>query len=103
MRKNIILCSLLFAFVFSFSFGFHAVLNAGGDPGTGIGQPCNTKIDVNNCCDIDPEAGKKGICVPIGPDDEDVICECTCIHVQYPTCDGPYGCQYDRCPIGGGS
>lgn len=100
---NAVVYALSFAFAFSFSFGFQETMLAGDNPGIFHPSPCTDQTDVNKCCFVDFEMTQRGICVSVGPDIMDVVCECTCLHVQYPTCDGPYGCQYDVCPVGGGS
>lgn len=101
MRKNIMLCGLLFAFVFSFSFGLYTTPQAGDKPEEGLTGPCLNMGHINNCCEVDPITHTMGICVEYPQDT--VQCRCDCIFVQYPTCDGPKGCEYDICPTGGGS
>jgi hypothetical protein len=99
MRNKILLCSLLFAFVFSFSLGFHTVSQAGDDPVIPEVNPCLGGEHIGNCC-VDPVTLLPGVCVQVG---SGVVCECTCIHVNWPTCDGPQGCEYDVCSPGTGS
>ena len=103
MRNKILLCSLLFASVFSFSFGFHAVLYAGDNPDPGFDTACVTQANVGNCCTVNAETGQLGVCVATGSGEYNVVCECTCLRVPGPTCGGPQNCEYDICPIGGGS
>jgi hypothetical protein len=103
IRNKILLCSLLFAFVLSFSFGFHTVLQAGNNPRITEPEECSDSGDIGHCCEVNEATGQMGVCVWIGPGVDDVVCECTCLHVAWPTCDGPEGCEYDLCPIGGGS
>jgi len=94
-HKTTIVLSLLFAVVFSFSFGFHAALTAG----EWTPDPCSVRNDLGNCCWV-AAYEQVGVCIEFSTDV--FQCRCDCFHVDWPTCDGPEHCYYEVCGSGGG-